>query len=55
VLCVQGKEDQALPGYLQRARSDPRWRFVELAAGHSAHVTAPQELVNVLAQLVEHG
>jgi pimeloyl-ACP methyl ester carboxylesterase len=55
VLCTQGKEDQVLPGYVQRARSDPGWRFVELAAGHSAHVTAPQELVNVLGQLVEHG
>jgi pimeloyl-ACP methyl ester carboxylesterase len=54
VLCAQGKEDQALPGYVQRARSDPGWRFVELAAGHSAHVTAPRELVNVLGQLVEH-
>jgi pimeloyl-ACP methyl ester carboxylesterase len=55
VLCAHGKEDQALPGYVQRARSDPGWRFVELAAGHSAHVTAPRELVNVLGQLVEHG
>jgi hypothetical protein len=55
VLCAQGKEDQALPGYVERARSDPGWRFVELAAGHSAHVTAPRELVNVLGQLVEHG
>jgi pimeloyl-ACP methyl ester carboxylesterase len=55
VLCAQGKEDQTLPGYVQRARSDPGWRFVELAAGHSAHVTAPRELVNVLGHLVEHG
>jgi pimeloyl-ACP methyl ester carboxylesterase len=55
VLCAHGKEDQALPACVQRARSDPGWRFVELAAGHSAHVTAPRELVNVLGQLVEHG
>jgi hypothetical protein len=55
VLCAQGKEDQTLPGYVQRARSDPGWRFVELAAGHSAHVTAPRELVNVLGHVVEHG
>jgi hypothetical protein len=26
VLCAQGKEDQALPGYVERARSDPGWR-----------------------------
>jgi hypothetical protein len=29
--------------------------IVELTAGHSAHVTAPRELVNVLGQLVEQG
>jgi hypothetical protein len=51
VHCTAGKEDQELPEYVKRARSDPEWRFAELAAGHSAHVTAPQELVDVLAQL----
>jgi hypothetical protein len=55
VLCTAGKENQELPGYVQRARSDPGWRFVELAAGHSAHVTAPRELVDVLAQLAQPG
>lgn len=53
VLCTAGKEGQELLGYVQRVRSDPGWRFVELAAGHSAHVTAPRELVDVLAQLAE--
>jgi pimeloyl-ACP methyl ester carboxylesterase len=42
-------------GYVQRARSDPGWRFVELAAGHRAHVTAPRVLVDVLAQLTQPG
>jgi hypothetical protein len=46
---------EELPGYVQRARSDPGWRFVELAAGHSAHVTAPRELVDVLAELAQLG
>jgi pimeloyl-ACP methyl ester carboxylesterase len=55
VLCTAGKEDQELPGYVQRVRSDPGWRFVELAAGHSAHVTAPRELVDVLVQLARPG
>jgi hypothetical protein len=53
VLCTAGKEGQELPAYVQRARSDPEWRFVELAAGHSAHVTAPRELVDVLVQLAQ--
>jgi hypothetical protein len=54
-LCTAGKEDQELLGYVQRARSEPGRRFVELAAGHSAHVTAPGELADVLAQLVRPG
>jgi pimeloyl-ACP methyl ester carboxylesterase len=55
VLCTAGREDQELPGYVQRVRSDPGWRFVELAAGHSAHVTAPRELVDVLVRLAQPG
>jgi pimeloyl-ACP methyl ester carboxylesterase len=55
VLCTAGKEGQELPGYVQRIWSDPGWRLVELAAGHSTHVTAPQELVDVLAQLAQPG
>jgi pimeloyl-ACP methyl ester carboxylesterase len=51
ILCTQGKEDQALPGHVQRARSDPAWRFVELAAGHGAHVTAPRQLADLLVDL----
>jgi len=51
VLCTQGKEGQELSGYVQRARSGPAWRFVELEAGHGAHVTAPQQLANLLVQL----
>ncbi len=51
ILCTQGKEDQELPGHVQRVRSDPAWRFIELAAGHGAHVTAPQQLADLLAEL----
>jgi hypothetical protein len=51
ILCTQGKEDQDLPGYVQPVRSDPRWRFIELAAGHGAHLTTPQQLADLLAQV----
>jgi pimeloyl-ACP methyl ester carboxylesterase len=51
ILCTEGKEGQELPSYVRRARSSPAWRFVELAAGHGAHVTAPQELANLLVEL----
>jgi pimeloyl-ACP methyl ester carboxylesterase len=51
IRCTQGKEGQELPGYVQRAGSDPAWRLVELAAGHGAHVTAPQQLADLLVEL----
>jgi pimeloyl-ACP methyl ester carboxylesterase len=51
VLHVEGKEGQNLPGYVQRARADPGWRFIELAAGHAAHVTAPRQLADLLIGL----
>ena len=50
VLCTEGKE--GLPECVQRVRADPAWRYVELPAGHGAHVTAPQQLIEVLIELV---
>jgi pimeloyl-ACP methyl ester carboxylesterase len=55
VLCTEGKDGQEVPGYVQGARVDPSWRFVELAAGHGAHVTAPQTLADLLVGLVQPG
>jgi pimeloyl-ACP methyl ester carboxylesterase len=52
IRCTEGKEGEALPAYVERARSEPGWRYRELAAGHGAHVTAPQALANLLIQLV---
>jgi len=44
VLCTEGKEAEVEPPYVARVRADPSWRVVELAAGHTAHVTAPEKL-----------
>jgi pimeloyl-ACP methyl ester carboxylesterase len=52
IRCTEGKEGEALPAYVERARSEPGWRYRELAAGHGAHVTAPQALSNLLVELV---
>jgi hypothetical protein len=52
VLHVEGTQGQDLPGYVQRVRADPGWRFIELAAGHAAHVTAPRQLADLLLGLV---
>jgi hypothetical protein len=48
VLCTEGKEGEAEPPYVARVRADPAWRLVELAAGHTAHVTAPDTLSRAL-------
>ncbi len=52
VLHVEGKEGEETPFYVKRVRSDPAWRFVELPAGHAAHVTAPRALADLLLSLV---
>ena len=48
VLCTEGKEDEFEPPYVDRVRADLSWRVVELAAGHSAHVMAPEKLSRAL-------
>jgi pimeloyl-ACP methyl ester carboxylesterase len=53
VLCTEGKEEEFEPPYVDRVRADPSWRVVELAAGHSAHVTAPEILAHALRELAE--
>jgi pimeloyl-ACP methyl ester carboxylesterase len=51
VHCTEGKEGDPPPPYLARVRADPSWRFAELAAGHSAHVTAPGMVSAVLQDI----
>ena len=51
VLCTEGKEGEAEPSYVARVRTDPSWRLVELSAGHTAHVTAPEKVNAVLQEI----
>jgi pimeloyl-ACP methyl ester carboxylesterase len=51
VLHTEGKEGQEVPDHVQRVRATADWRFVEFAAGHGAHVTAPKQLANLLIEL----
>ena len=53
IFCTLGKEGQQLPRYVERARSEPGWRYYELAEGHGAHITAPQKLTQLLLELVQ--
>ena len=48
VLCTEGKEGEIEPPYVPRVRTDASWRLVELTAGHTAHVTAPETLSRAL-------
>ncbi len=52
ILCTEGKEEAELPPYVRRVRGDPNWRLIELPAGHSSHVTAPERLADTLLGLV---
>jgi hypothetical protein len=46
------EQDEPEPAFLARIRSDPTWRFRELAADHMAPVTAPRETAEMLLSLV---
>jgi pimeloyl-ACP methyl ester carboxylesterase len=39
--------------FARRARGDKSWRYVELAAGHDAMITAPEKLSELLLSLAE--
>ncbi len=38
--------------FSRRAQSEPGWRYFEIDASHSPHVTAPDALMKVLRQIV---
>jgi hypothetical protein len=51
VLHIEDKDPGALPAVVQRVQDVPGWGFTELAATHSAHVTAPRVLADLLLSL----
>ena len=51
VYCTEGKDGEPPLRNLDRIRADPTWRFVELAATHIAHVTAPEKVTATLLDL----
>jgi pimeloyl-ACP methyl ester carboxylesterase len=53
VLCTEGRDpDGPEPAFLRRARSDPGWRFREVAANHLAPISAPRATADALLALV---
>ncbi len=59
VLCTEDKVDGGEPPHVARARADPAWQFVELAAPHPAHVAEPDllsaTLLDIAAEEVRAG
>jgi pimeloyl-ACP methyl ester carboxylesterase len=41
--------------FAARAKSEPRWRYHEIDASHSPHVTAPEMLMQMLQRIVGEG
>jgi pimeloyl-ACP methyl ester carboxylesterase len=52
IYCTRVPPGDTFGPFAMLARNDPRWRYVELDASHSPHVTAPQALARVLEEIV---
>ena len=51
IACTQAPAAGWRDAMIVRARTEPRWRYRELAAGHAAMVTAPILLADVLLEI----
>jgi len=51
VYCTRPSPGDVFRRFAERARSEPRWRSLEIDASHSPHVTAPAALADLLASL----
>jgi pimeloyl-ACP methyl ester carboxylesterase len=54
VACTRPQR-QTYVRFAELAREDPDWHYVELATGHDAMVTAPDDLARMLLQVMRHG
>lgn len=52
VYCTRIAPGDVFRPFAERARSEPGWRYLELDASHSPHVTAPQALAALLDHIV---
>jgi pimeloyl-ACP methyl ester carboxylesterase len=51
IYCTRPAPGDVFRQFAERARSEPRWRSLEIDASHSPHVTAPQALADLLSSL----
>ena len=53
IYCTIGIDpDEPEPAFLERARTEPGWRYLPLATSHLAPVSAPRETADVLLSLL---
>jgi pimeloyl-ACP methyl ester carboxylesterase len=51
VYCTRPAPGDVFRQFAERARSEPRWRSLEIDASHSPHVTAPEALADLFCGL----
>jgi pimeloyl-ACP methyl ester carboxylesterase len=52
IYCQRAAPSDTFRRFANRAKSDPGWRYYEIDASHSPHVTAPQALAGLLETIV---
>jgi len=51
IACVAAGHDGWRDAMVERARTEPGWRYRELATGHDAMITAPREVADLLLEV----
>lgn len=51
IYCTRAGPGDMFGPYARRAKADPAWRYYELDASHSPHVTAPEALARILDEI----
>jgi pimeloyl-ACP methyl ester carboxylesterase len=52
IYCTRISPADPFRRFAERAKSEPGWKYYEIDASHSPHVTAPQELTSLLQAIV---
>jgi pimeloyl-ACP methyl ester carboxylesterase len=52
IYCTRVAPGDVFGQFARQARSEPGWRYLEIDASHSPHVTAPEALATLLDQVV---
>lgn len=52
IYCTRAGPGDMFGPYARQAKADPAWRYFEMDASHSPHVTAPEALAAILNEIV---